>query len=370
MPQRVGGRPLAELLRVLNLVKEFPSARRGEVVHAVNDVSFEVGLGETLALVGESGSGKTTVGRCVARLTRATSGTMLFQGEDLSAKRGKDLRTLRAYIRVVFQDPYDSLDPRCSVGDALTEAVFAFPVPGEKVAWRVRELADQVEISQRVLGKYPGELSGGQLQAVGIARAMASRPRFIVLDEPTSLLDASARSVIVRLLARLQEETRVAYLFISHDLMTVREISDRVAIMYLGKVVECAPKEDVFERPQHPYTAALMSSILYADPNRPRAGLGLQGEIPSAVNLPSGCAMHSRCPIAIKQCRETTVRLVEVSETHSVACLRTATSPDYEVPEEDEIGVSQLAHVLRWSQSNTAATAPSEYRSETAESGR
>lgn len=314
---------VSALLRVENLVKHFPLTGSRAVVRAVNDVTFDVGRGETLGLVGESGSGKTTVGRCVLGLIEPTDGKVYFHDNDIFGLRGSAFRKLRPRLQLVFQDPYDSLDPRRTAFSAIAEPLSLAAMKRRQREERVFELARLVGLPEDLLFAYPHELSGGQQQRVGMARSMAMEPEFVVLDEPTSLLDSLARAEIINTLIDLQNRLGVAYLFISHDLMTVRQISSRVAVMYLGKIVETAPTEELFARPMHPYSKALISSFLPANPEAKLSEFALAGEIPSPINLPQGCHLYSRCPLAQPECRTAFPPLVEVGPDHFSACYRT-----------------------------------------------
>ena len=290
------------LLSVENLVKEFHVSRKVRV-HAVNDVSFTLDEGATLGLVGESGSGKTTVGRCILRTVDPTSGRILYNGSDIAPLRQRSMRALRRDIQIVFQDPFESLDPRMLVGEIIREPL-RIRKAGSRFdqRQRVRELADKVGLAVEMLERFPRELSAGQQQRVGVARAIATEPRLLVLDEAVSNLDPSARFEIIELLKEIQRELGLAYLFISHDLNTVRYISDRVAVMYLGKIVEVGPTESLFAEQLHPYSRALLASVLFPDPDQPRPTYALSGEIPSPTLLPDGCFLASRCPEAHAQC--------------------------------------------------------------------
>lgn len=292
------------LLQVRSLVKEFPVRHeRGRVVHAVTQVSFDMFRGETLGLIGESGSGKTTVGRCIIGLTGATSGSIKLNGSEIVGLSARQMRNLRSRIQIVFQDPRDSLNPRMRVGEIIDEPIRFFTElskPERKA--RLREVLDLVQLPADVADRYPVELSGGVQQRIGIARALAPNPELVILDEPTSELDVSVRAEIVRLLRQLQQELHIAYLFISHDLTAVREVSDRIAIMYLGEVVEIASASDIFDEQLHPYSKALLASVLFPDPSRIPGEVSLVGEIPSPVDLPSGCFLHPRCPYRDEQC--------------------------------------------------------------------
>ncbi len=277
------------LLQVRNLVKHFPMGRN-QSVKAVNNVSFEVHHAEALALVGESGSGKTTVGRCVLGLIEPTAGTILFRDQDITAISQGTFRSIRPRIQMVFQDPYDSLDPRTRIGETVEEPMMlAKQLSSEEQEQRVVELLDMVGLGS-YRDKYPHQLSGGEQQRVCIARALATKPDLIVLDEPTSALDVSVRAEILDLLSDLQQQLGLSYIFISHDLTAVRRVCHRVAIMYLGKIVETGETEEIFEHPLHPYSKALLSSVLFPDPTQERSRFLLKGEIPSPINLPPGCS--------------------------------------------------------------------------------
>ncbi len=310
------------LLEVRHLVKYFPVDRH-RAVKAVNDVSFHIDRGEALALVGESGSGKTTAGRCVLRLIDPTSGTIIFQGRDITAMSQAEFRALRPHIQMVFQEPFDSLNPRMPIGAILDEPLMLANrlTPAQRQR-RVRELVEMVRLGPSCLRKYPHQLSGGEQQRVGIARAIATQPDLIVLDEPTSALDVSVRAEILDLLTDLQQQLGLAYLFISHDLTAVRRVCQRVAIMYLGKIVEVGRAEEIFARPLHPYSRALLSSVLYPDPNVKLDRFLLKGEIPSPINLPSGCHLYARCPWARPMCNQAYPPLEELLPGRPVACFR------------------------------------------------
>jgi oligopeptide transport system ATP-binding protein len=290
------------ILRVENVYKHFPvGGVGGEVVRAVDGVSFEVRRGETLGLVGESGCGKSTLARLITHLQPATAGSVLFEGQDLTRLSGSRLRRMRRQLQIIFQDPYASLDPRMTVGEIIAEPIDNFGIArGRARQERIQELLRLVGLNPNFTNRYPHEFSGGQRQRIGIARALAPNPTFIVCDEAVSALDVSIQAQIINLLQDLQREFNLTYLFIAHDLAIVRHLSDRVAVMYLGKVVEVADRNDIYDTPQHPYTRALLSSIPVPDPvvERGREAVLLQGEIPSPVNPPSGCRFHTRCPIA------------------------------------------------------------------------
>lgn len=315
-----------ELLTVENLKTYFP-IRAGILqrvvgyVKAVDGVSFSIREGETFGLVGESGCGKTTVSRTILRLTKATDGEVTFDGEDVFGKRGSELKALRRNMQIIFQDPYSSLDPRMPVGDIIAEGLYIHGIGNAKERSEiVREMLDKVGLNPYHAHRYPHEFSGGQRQRIGIARALALSPRFIVLDEPVSALDVSIQSQILNLLKRLQEEFGFTYLFVAHDLSVVEHISDRVGVMYLGKLVEVAPRSSLYRNPLHPYTQALLSSIPIPDPRRKRQRIILTGEVPSPVNPPSGCRFHTRCPFAVEICKVQEPPLEEKTEGHFVAC--------------------------------------------------
>ena len=310
------------LLEVDGLVKHFPLKGSKALVKAVNGVSFKVERGQTLGLIGESGSGKTTVGRCVLKLIEPTSGAILFDGAPTHTMNQGAFRPLRRRVQMVFQDPFRSLNPRMTVRDTLREPLVLHKI-GARASHenRVRELIRRVELEPSDLDRYPHQLSGGQQQRVGIARAIATEPDLIVLDEPTSSLDITIRGRITDLLLRLQEELGISYVYISHDLTTVEHLCHRVAVMYLGSIVEIGTKDQVFNDPQHPYSKALLSSALVPDPTVKRTLYLLSGEIPSPINLPPGCPLHSRCPEAVDRCAERFPAFVDVADGHRVACV-------------------------------------------------
>ncbi len=323
-----GGPPLLE---VRDLVKHFPVGggllgRRRALIRAVDGVSFGIRRGETLGLVGESGCGKTTTGRCILQLERPTSGQVLFEGRDLTRLEGAELRRQRRRIQVIFQDPYSSLNPRMTVGQILAEPLAVHgTVPDARArAARVEALLGQVGLLPQHARRYPHQLSGGQRQRVGIARALALEPAVIVCDEPVSALDVSIQAQIINLLEDLQGELGLTYLFVAHDLSVVRHISDRVAVMYLGKIVELADRRTLYEAPVHPYTRALLSAVPIPDPELEsrREHVVLRGEVPSPVHPPTGCAFHPRCPIAVPECSREVPALRELGPGHHVACIR------------------------------------------------
>jgi len=290
------------MVRVQNVYKYFPvSGLGGLSVKAVDGVDLEIRRGETLGLVGESGCGKSTLARLITGLLPVTRGSIIFDGQDVTRLRGGRLRRVRRKMQIIFQDPFASLDPRMTVGDILQEPLDNFGIGTVRERRRrVQELLRLVGLNPNFTNRYPHEFSGGQRQRIGIARALAVNPSFIVCDEPVSALDVSIQAQIINLLQDLQHEFNLTYLFIAHDLAVVRHLSDRIAVMYLGKVVETADRNDIYDRPQHPYTKALLSSIPVPDPSveKVRAPITLKGEIPSPVNPPSGCRFHPRCPIA------------------------------------------------------------------------
>ncbi|HEX5414628.1 MAG TPA: dipeptide ABC transporter ATP-binding protein [Chloroflexota bacterium] len=322
-PTESGATPL---LQVRNLVKHYPIyggllQREVARVHAVDDLSLEIAPGETLGLVGESGCGKTTAGRVILRLTPATSGQVLFQGRDVFAASGHDLKQLRRDLQIIFQDPYSSLDPRMPVGDIIGEGLDIHGIGNraEREA-AVRDVMARVGLRPQYLRRYPHEFSGGQRQRIGIARALVLHPKLVICDEPVSALDVSIQSQILNLLKDLQRELGLTYLFIAHNLAVVRYICDRIGVMYLGKLVELTTTDELFARPLHPYTQALLSAIPEPDPTQHRKRIVLVGDVPSPINPPSGCRFHTRCPIAMEICKHKEPEFREVSGGHKVAC--------------------------------------------------
>lgn len=315
---------MTAMLDVQDLVKTFPLPGSRRVVQALNGVSLAIARGETLSLVGESGSGKTTVGRCILGLIDATGGEIWFDGKRMG--RGRDIRSkdLRGRIQLVFQEPAESLDPRMRVGETLGEPLRYLGLTRADRERRVADIARLLGLPARLLEQYPSELSAGLQQRVGIGRAIVTRPELVILDEPTSALDPTARAEIVDLLARLQGELGTAYLLITHDLSTVRFVSHRVAVLYLGSVVEEAPAETLFARPLHPYSVGLLASVLLPDPTIKReSAIRLDGEIPSPIDLPPGCPLAGRCPFADERCRREKPPSVAVAPRHLVSCFHT-----------------------------------------------
>jgi len=316
------------LLEVLDLRKHFPVARRllggagsRKMVRAVDGVSFSLRRGETLALVGESGCGKSTLGRCILRLLEPTQGEIRFRGEDITHAPAGRLRELRRRIQIIFQDPYASLNPRMTIGQILREPLDIYNEgPSAQRSRMVTDLLSRVGLAPRYSHTYPHQLSGGQRQRVGIAAALALEPELIVADEPVSALDLSVQAQILNLLARLQQEYGLSFLLISHDLGVVRHFSDRVAVMYLGRIVEMAPTEELFVNPRHPYTQALLASIPQPDPRLRADPLPLAGEPPSPLDPPAGCHFHPRCPHAMPRCREHSPPHYDVAAGHYASC--------------------------------------------------
>ena len=317
------------IVEVKNLKKYFP-IKAGVVrktighVKAVDDVSFFIRQGEVLGLVGESGCGKTTVGRTLLRLCEATEGSVVIDGRDVFKQKKQDLRRMRQDMQIIFQDPYSSLNPRLTVGEIVGEALTEHHIVKNRAEMNdhVREIISKCGLSDYHIKRYPHEFSGGQRQRICIARSLVLNPKFVVCDEAVSALDVSIQSQIINLLKDLQEEMRLTYLFISHDLGVVRYISDRIAVMYLGKIVELADKHELFDNPMHPYTKALLSAIPTMDPDKRRERIILEGDIPSASKPPSGCRFHTRCPYATDICKQQDPEFLDRGNMHFVACHR------------------------------------------------
>lgn len=311
------------ILTVENLVKRFP-AGGGKMVNAVNSIDLTIAPGETLGMVGESGSGKSTIGRAILRLTEPTSGRIIFDGQDITNISEGRMRLLRRDMQMVFQDPWSALNPRMRIGDLIAEPMkLHLDLSRTERANRTVELARRVHLRSDFLRRHSSDLSGGQLQRVCIARAIATNPKLIVLDEPTSSLDLSVRAEILDVLAEIRKQTQAAMLFISHDLGTVKLISDRIVVLYLGSVVETAPAEALFADPAHPYSQSLLSAHLPSDPKAKLSRHVLEGEVPSPINLPSGCTFHTRCPVAQDRCRNQVPAPERIGEAaHFANCLR------------------------------------------------
>ena len=319
------------LIKVRNLKMHFPANRGGilprarGVIKAVDGISFDIGKGETLGLVGESGCGKSTTGRAILQLHRPTAGEVWFRDLNLTSLHGERLRQMRRHMQMVFQDPYASLNPRMTVGDIVAEPLIVHNISsGKERREQVQALFNMVGLNPVFMNRYPHEFSGGQRQRVGVARALAVKPDFIVCDEPIAALDVSIQAQIINLLGELQEKLGLTYLFIAHDLSVVRHISDRVAVMYLGKIVELASHQDLYANPLHPYTRILLSSIPIPDPKleKKRQGELLAGDPPSPANPPKGCNLSTRCPLATAECRQHEPELKDTGQGHWVACFR------------------------------------------------
>lgn len=309
----------AAQIEVRNLKKYFKVG--SGIVHAVDDISFSLGEGETLGLVGESGCGKSTTGRVLIRLTEATSGSVHYGGKDILALGESEMKVMRRKMQIIFQDPFSSIDPRKTVGDTIGKPLYIHGIGTRKEREaRVDELMEQVGLSPRLYNKYPHELDGGRRQRVGIARALALNPHFIVCDEPVSALDVSIQAQILNLLQELQETMKLTYLFVSHDLSVVKHLSDRIAVMYLGKIVELSPALELFKKTLHPYSQALLSAVPVAKLNRSRERIILSGGVPSPINPPSGCRFHTRCQYKMPVCSEREPALLDAGDDHMVAC--------------------------------------------------
>jgi oligopeptide transport system ATP-binding protein len=311
-------------------------------VRAVDGVSLDIRKGETLGLVGESGCGKSTLGKAILRLTEPTAGKVLYQGSDLAALSPSAMRDRRKHLQMIFQDPYASLNPRMTVGSIIGEPLRTYGLTnGRSVNEKVQELMETVGLSRRFIKRYPHEFSGGQRQRIGIARALAVDPEFIVADEPISALDVSIQAQIMNLLEHLQAEKGLTYLFISHDLRAVRHLSDRVAVMYLGKIVELAGGKEIYGDPLMPYTRALISAVPVPDPviEATRERIILKGDVPSPINPPTGCHFHTRCPFAIEECNRIVPDLLEIKPAHFAACIRiNSAHPDIEQNAKEGLG--------------------------------
>jgi len=315
------------LVRVKNLKKYFPihgGVLGGVIawVKAVDEISFDIYEGETLGLVGESGSGKTTVGKTILQLYRPTDGEVYFEGKLINNLRGEELRRLRRDMQIIFQDPYGSLNPRMPISEIIGEPLVVHKLvkSRKEMLDRVVEVMELVGLRSEYLNRYPHEFSGGQRQRIGIARAIILNPKFVVCDEPVSALDVSIQSQVINLLNDLQEKLKLTYLFIAHDLAVIRHMCDRVVVMYLGKVMEIAENQELFENPLHPYTQALLSAVPVPDPEVKKERIILKGDIPSPINPPSGCVFHTRCPVGMPICKEVKPELREIKPGHFVAC--------------------------------------------------
>jgi len=311
------------LLKVRHLVKHFPVEGSDDVVQAVDDVSFDIYSGETLGLVGESGCGKSTVGRCILRLHEPTSGEIDFEGRNIVDLPGREMQALRREMQVIFQDPYASLNPRLNIRSIVSEPLVIHGIgnKAERIE-RVAELLQKVGLDPKYADRYPHEFSGGQRQRIGIARALALNPKLIICDEPVSALDVSVQAQVVNLLQDIQDEFGITYLFISHGLAVVEHISDRVAVMYLGKIVEICDSIALYERPLHPYTKALLSAIPVPDPRHKRERIVLTGDVPTPIDPPSGCRFRTRCPFASEECSMVVPELREIEPGHFAACIK------------------------------------------------
>jgi oligopeptide/dipeptide ABC transporter ATP-binding protein len=317
---------MEELIRVANLKKYFPIKegifkRKKKVVYAVDDVSFDIEPGETLSLVGESGCGKSTVGLTIMRLVEPTAGEVFFNSKNIFQLDSEELRTIRKKMAVIFQDPYSSLDPRMQIMDIVAEPLTTHTsLKNNALRDKVLDLLSQVGLGLEHLNRYPHEFSGGQRQRISIARALALNPSFLILDEPTSALDVSVQAQVLNLISDLQQKLNLTYLFISHNLAVVEHISHRIIIMYLGKIVEMGNTRSIFSNPLHPYSEALLSAIPNPDIDQQNEQILLKGDVPSPINIPSGCNFHTRCPYAYEECRIREPQLSQIEKDHFVAC--------------------------------------------------
>ncbi|MGI8669164.1 MAG: ABC transporter ATP-binding protein [Aridibacter sp.] len=312
-----------KLVQVREMVKHFPIENSDDVVRAVDGISFDIFSGETLGLVGESGCGKSTVGRCLLRLYEPTSGEVWFEDENIIELGNTELQKLRREMQIIFQDPYASLNPRLNIFSIVSEPLLIHGIGNKESRKKmVAELLAKVGLDPKYMSRYPHEFSGGQRQRIGIARALALNPKLIVADEPVSALDVSVQAQVVNLLQDLQQEFGLTFLFISHGLSVVEHISNRVAVMYLGKIVEIAESKTLYKNPLHPYTQALLSAIPIPDPKRKRERIVLKGDVPTPINPPSGCRFRTRCPIAIEECAMIEPVLKEIEPGHFSACIR------------------------------------------------
>lgn len=316
-----------KFIQVKNLIKEFPIKKgfwnkQTGAVHAINDISFDIYKGETLGLVGESGCGKSTTGRCILGLIPATSGSIKVDEIEITSADSKTLQSLRKKMQIIFQNPYSSLNPRMTIKDILLEPFLIHKTMTKQEAdQRILELLDMTGLSESLLKRYPHEFSGGQRQRIGIARALTLNPDFIVADEPVSALDISIQAQIINLMQQLKKELNLTYLFISHDLSVIRYVCDRVAVMYLGEIMEIGRTEEIYSNPKHPYTQALLASAPIPDPkDKSTQKIILKGDLPSPVNIPSGCKFHTRCPYAMDICSKIHPEYTEISETHLANC--------------------------------------------------